>query len=34
VILCGQTCADVENDVGASLDLTFGCASNVVPEVR
>ncbi|HOU89388.1 MAG TPA: vWA domain-containing protein [Polyangiaceae bacterium] len=34
VILCGQTCADVENDVGASLDLTFGCASNEIPEVR
>ncbi len=34
VMLCAQTCSDVENDAGASLDLTFGCASNEVPEVR
>ncbi|MBN2195452.1 MAG: hypothetical protein JW751_21720 [Polyangiaceae bacterium] len=33
VVLCSQTCSDVENDVGASLDLTFGCATNEIPEI-
>lgn len=33
VMLCAQTCADVENDPGASLNLTFGCTSNEIPEI-
>jgi hypothetical protein len=34
VILCSQTCSDVENDAGASLALTFGCTTNEIPEIN
>lgn len=34
VMLCSQTCSDVENDSGASLSLTFGCTTNEIPEIN
>jgi hypothetical protein len=31
VVLCSQTCHQVQNDPGARLELMFGCASELLP---